>query len=602
MSDTQPAQRRPVPPNQPPRRSILLPLLLVGGLGAFFFFIAMVIFIFAFAFPGEAPVKVTKGSVLVVDLRSGAPEYTVSSPFALFGEQKKPSLYDYLAAVDAARTDRRIAGILLKVAPGLGWAKAQEMRQALAEFRESGKWVVAHGQYWEEPEYYLASVADDVTMVPDSMLHLDGLQATATYYGDLLNKYGVSVHVEAYGEYKSYADSFQRGNMSEYDREATRNLLLRFESIFLDAVAESRGIPREAVKAVLDSAIYRVKEGEDKGLIDAAFYADELRKHLATRLTLDKPEQVNLVSVEDWMMQARSPGYGEAVAIIYGSGAIQGGTGRRGLFGDEVLSSGDFIEDLRAARKDKRVKAIVLRIDSPGGSLLASDVIWREIRLASEEGKPVYASMGNSAASGGYYMAMGCDRIFAMPATITGSIGVVTMRFSYEELYSNLNVGVDVVKTSPGADFFGNHRELTEAEAAEFSRRTRESYETFVRKAANARDVSFEELDRVARGRAWTGIDALEHGLVDELGGLTRAVEAAAEKAGLSNYSVIRYPLSESYFSMFSRDTLPLSKIQEPGLAQFIPPELRFLGDLVSRNKQSRSHTLAVAPYHLKID
>jgi len=237
-----------------------------------------------------------------------------------------------------------------------------------------------------------------------------------------------------------------------------------------------------------------------------------------------------------------------------------------------------------------------------GSIARASDIMWREIRRTVESGKPVIASMGNLAASGGYYMAMACDEIVALPTTITGSIGVVTMRLDLAGLYADNQVNVGVVKTHPSADFYSNHRGLTESEIEMFHRRTRESYRLFVAKAAESRGVSFEVLDRVARGRPWSGRDALEAGLIDGLGGLNEAIGRAAEKAGLPSYRVFRYPIRERYFGMWDQDSSPLTHTKALSLLRFVPPELRILADFADRNGQHRPMTLAISPYQPRID
>jgi len=597
-----PERRRPAPPQQEPRkRSLLVPILLVGVLVAFFVFVFVIASAFFLFMPTREVATVQNKSVLLLDLRQGAPETAPLSPFTLFTNEREAVFHDHIDAVRAASADDRVSGVLLYLGPGLGWAQAQELRSALQTFRERGKWVVSYGDTWEELEYYLASVADRVLMVPDSMLMLNGLRARTSFYADLLDKYGIGVHVEAHGEYKSFADSWRNTEMSEYHREATRVLLQRFEQTFSEAVSETRGISVADLQQALEKTVHQTSEALELGLLDGVSYYDQLRGELAGQLDLDDPDRVHFVPTVDYVSRLSSGGR-SAIAVIYASGTIQSGSGRQDLFGGNVIADREFLEDLRAARRDSRVKAIVLRIDSPGGSMLASDIMWREIRRTVASGKPVIASMGNVAASGGYYMAMACDEIVALPTTITGSIGVVTMKIDLAGLYTKNDVYVDVVKTHESADLYDEYRGLTPDEIEMLSSRTRQSYQNFVKKAAESRGLAFEELDRVARGRVWSGADAAERRLVDVLGGLNTAIERAAAKVNLSNYDIIRYPLRETYFGFLEENDLPITRARNTAFSRFIPHELRLLAGFAAPDGRPFPITLAIEPYHLRID
>lgn len=602
MTEPMPQPRRQPPPPPPPpqkKRGLLLPILLVGLLMLFFGFVVVVLFLFSLPFSDKPAAKVTSGSVLELDLRGGKAEVAFPSPFAFFSPETPVVFHDYVDAVDRAIEDDRIDAILLRVGPGLGWAQAEELRTVLDNFRESGKIIVAHGSMWTEPELFLASSASYVTMMPDSMLMIDGFRARTSFYGDFLDKYGVGVNVAAFGEYKSFGDAYQRNTMSPYAREATTRLLETYERIFIQEVAPARGMEAAQLKTLLDEAIYDSREGIETGLLDAELYEDQLRSYLAKELSLDSADKLNLISVAGYRRSQGSAG--PAVAVVYGVGAIQPGSGRRGFFGDSQISAQDFIADLRAARENPAVKAVVIRVDSPGGSMAASDAIWREIRRTIEQGKPVIASMGNAAASGGYYMAMACDAIVAQPTTITGSIGVVSMRINLAGLYEDFDINVEVIKTSPNADFFDDHRELSEAEVEAFLDRTKDAYQIFITKAAEGRGMTVEAMDKVARGRVWMGADALDAGLIDHLGGLDRAVALAAEKAGLSKHRVIRYPLMDRYFGMFSDGPLPLAETT-PVFSKVLPEELKLPFEFAQRNPDAPLHLLAVSPYQLTID
>jgi len=594
------------PPRRPrprKRRSLLLPLLLVGFALAGLFFIVFLA-ILAFTFGDSQPVRVASGSVLDMTVSGVIAEYQPPGPFDYFLDDKPLQLNQYLSALRKARDDSNIEGVRLRVEPTtLGWAQLQELRNAILDFRKSGKWVVSFGEIWQEREYYLASAADESHMIEDGLLFFDGFMSKSVFYAELMKKYGVGVQVQAFGEYKTYADTFRNAQMSEPHREATAALLAGFERAFCDAVAESRGMTPEAVREALVKAVYQSVEAKEMGLLDGNLYPDQINDKIAERLGLSKAADLRFVSAQRYAPSVQGSSFsGDAIAVIYASGAIQPGSAASGILGDRVIGADAFISDLKAARKNPSVKAIVVRIDSPGGAASSSDLIWRELRKTAAMGKPLIASMGTVAASGGYYMAMGCDEILAQPTTITGSIGVVAMRFNLKSLYDEFLLNAEFVKTAPTADFLDTYRPLTEAEMTKFRERTYAAYRSFVSKAAESRGMAFEELEAVARGRVWVGTDAEQRGLVDRLGGLDDAIALAAERAGLSNYRLVRYPLEDdSWESLFSG---PFASSRRGALEKWrdlVPYELRLLRDALP-SEAAPFQLLALAPHWVDVD
>lgn len=593
----------PQPQPRSEKRSLVLPLLIMGVV--LFLLVGLIgAAVLAFSFgSGPAPVKASKNSVL--DLRIGGEitEYVPPAGLELLFSQNRLFFHDYLDLIREAQNDRHITGIFLRVDPlAIGWAQAQELRGALQRFRDSGKWVVGTGEIWGEKEYYLASVSDEVYLAPEAIVMLDGMMSRVTFYKDALDWAGISVDVAAFKEYKNFADPYRYNKMSETHRQATSELLDGIYTHFLDTVSQSRTLDPTAFRNAIGASIDTAADAIETGLVDGALYLDQVEQRLHEKMQLDSGQKPKLIKADRYYVPARRNVSGNSqIALLIASGTIQSGDVERGAFGDAVISSDVFVRNLRKAREDDRVKAVVIRIDSPGGSALASDVIWREIKQTSAAGKPVIASMGTVAASGGYYMAMACDAIYAQPTTITGSIGVISMRISMQELYANLRLHVDVVKTDPLADFYDPYRTLTDSEREEFLARTQSFYTSFVTKAAQSRGMEFEELEQFARGRVWTGSAAHTHGLVDYLGGLNDAIAMAVEKAGLGDqYRIRLMPEEKEFWDMIREDGLVESRSDQV-LKSVLPKQQRMIIDLMN-DPQSRGVPAALMPFYIDIE
>lgn len=464
------------------------------------------------------------------------------------------SLGDLLEAIRVAKDDARIKALIIETDELMagGMSKLAELRAAILDFKASGKPVLARGERFTQGQYYLATVADELHLSPDGFVLLHGLSRYGTYFKEALDSLGVKVHVFRVGEYKSFSEPFTRKDMSEEDREASRDLLDGLWTMLRDDIAAARKLAPEAVEAHVqnyrdalaaaggDSAL----AARNAGLVDRFSTRDEWRARLIERVGADGGgKDVRAVEIGEYLAVLRGARHASAeqVAVLVAQGAIVDGREPAGVVGGDT-----FAELIRAAREDDQVKAVVVRIDSPGGSAWASEVVRRELELTRQAGKPVIASMSSVAASGGYWIAAGADEIWAAPSTLTGSIGIFAMFPEFSEPLRRLGIGVDGVATAPLAGALDPRRPLSPAAADAMQLAIEHGYRRFLDVVGKARDMSAAEVDAVARGRVWTGKAAHELGLVDQLGGLEAAIAAAAMRAGISDYEVVWPTAGES--------------------------------------------------------
>jgi len=491
----------------------------------------------AFVASADTTPSVQSNSVLTMELSGALPERVAPDPFAqALGDGPRYGVHDVRDALEKAAADDRIEGVLLKarsVAPQ--WAALQEVRAALLEYKESGKPLYAYtGEYYSnEAAYFLNSTADSVFAGPEGFFEFNGFTLQSTFFADMLEKVGVEPTVIRAGEFKSAGEAFTRSGFSEENEEQLRAIVDEQHTVFLNAVAESRGTTAEALQRIKEERpTFTARQALDRGLLDGLLFEDEVMDQMRTRLNIGENDELNTITLGRY---ARIPasdaglerGSEGTIAVVYAQGQIVPGS-EDSPFGGGMLASADFTETMRDAREDDRVDAVVVRVNSPGGSASASDAILREIALTQEE-KPVVISMGNVAASGGYWIATAANAIVADPLTITGSIGVFGLHLNTSELLSDrIGLTFDQVQTAPLADFLSPTDALTERERELFQTFVMETYAEFLEKVAEARGMTVEEVDAVAQGRVWTGADALEVGLVDELGGLSHAIDKAA--------------------------------------------------------------------------
>ncbi len=510
---------------------------------------------------------IATNAVLHLKLDKPINERASENPFAdvPFSGSQLPDalgLDELKAAIRHAKSDNNVKGIYLDAEfVQAGMATLEELRAELIDFKKSGKWLVAYGEVFSEKSYYLGSVATKNWLNPQGELEFNGLGTEVTFLKHALDRLGIKPYIFRVGTYKSAVEPFFLDKMSDASREQTRAFLTSLNDAMLSQIATARKLPVEQLRAVQDSMLVRnAPDAVRYGLIDATGYYDEVLKWMKEKTGKKPSEKLNLVSLSTYgkvVEAAAEVGpMDKRVAVVYAEGDIVTGKGA-----PTSIGSDKFAAALRSARLDDKVKAVVLRINSPGGSALASDVMWREVQLLRKAGKPVIASMSDVAASGGYYLAMGCDSILAQRTTITGSIGVFGLLANLAPfLDDKLGLTVDRVTTGRFSDLPTVTRELSAFEQRQIQREVDRIYADFTTKAAQGRHLPVEELRAVASGRVWSGAEARTNGLVDRFGGLDDAIAVAARSAKLEvgDYSLRKLPARKSYFenlmSTFSGD------------------------------------------------
>ncbi|MBD0256153.1 MAG: signal peptide peptidase SppA [Cytophagales bacterium] len=503
----------------------------------------------------EEPVAIEANSVLKLNFDEPIVERAKADPLADLEIPFGPTpsgigLVQVKRAIANAKLDPNIKGIYVEMNMFLdaGYASLEEIRNALLDFRQSKKFVYAYGEVFSEKAYYLASAADRVYLNPDGALELNGLSSQVPFFKGTFEKLDIKPEIFRVGEFKSAVEPFFLDEMSKASELQTLSYLNSINDHSFGAIAKARGLQVTELKRLADSLLVRQPEDALKyKLVTHVGYYDQVTDDIRQLLKVDKDEEINFVGLGKYSKAEKYVKEGDhnnRVAVIVASGEIRSGDGS-----DQVIGSDKIAETIREARLDKKVKAIVLRINSPGGSKLASDVMWREVMLARKV-KPVIASMSDVAASGGYYMAMGCDTIVAHPNTITGSIGIFGVLFNVQDFLKNkLGVTVDGVKTNAYADLGMPTRPLSAFERQVIQQEVNKGYNDFVKKAAQGRDMTEEQLRNIASGRVWSGAEAKANGLVDVLGGLDDAVRIAARAAKLKDgdYRVRYMPEEETF-------------------------------------------------------
>ena len=503
----------------------------------------------------EPPVVVEDGSVLHIKLDKQITELEFEEPLAelLPNDNNSLGLVELRDAIAKAKDDSKIKGIYLN-APfvGAGFSTLDEIRKSLEDFRASGKWVVAYSNYYTEGGYYLSSAADKVYMNPTGQVELNGLAIEVNFFKKLFDKLEIKPQVFRVGDFKSAVEPFMRENMSEENRLQLTEMVNSIHKHMLSELARSRNLPADRLKEISDKMLVRdSKQAVEFGLLDSLYYDDQVKSELRARLGLEARKSIPFVKYEDYRktVDKKSTSRNE-IAVIVADGDILPGKGDRGVVGGSTIR-----EQIRKARTSDRVKAIVIRVNSPGGAFTAADEMWREVYLASQV-KPVIGSMGDYAASGGYYLAMACDTIVAQPNTITGSIGVFSVLFDLSDfLGDKLGITSEQVKTGEVGDLITVTRPLSAQEKNIWQKQTDEVYDIFTSKAAQGRSMTQEDIMKVASGRVWTGSQALERGLVDKLGSFEDAVAIAVEKAGVAgDYQLRYYPRQKTFLEKLVRD------------------------------------------------
>lgn len=514
------------------------------------FFISMLV-VFSMLYTSESEVQVKENTVLKMDLRGTLSERSQEDPFSLLAgdDNHAYGLDDMLASIRKAKENENIKGIYIEASSlaSDGYASLKELRDALADFKESGKFIVAYADAYTQGLYYVSSVADKVLLNPQGMLDWSGLASSPVFLKGLLDKVGIEMQVFKVGTYKSAVEPYINTQMSEANREQMTDYLTSLWGTLTEEVSASRQVSVEDLNLAADRlmALQTAKDCVECGLVDTLMYKNDVRDYLKQMAGVDEDDDLPTLSLDDMRNVKKNvpkDKSGNIVAVYYAYGQI--GSGLMS-WGSENIDAEEVIRDLRELKEDEDVKAVVLRVNSPGGSAYDSEQIWHAVSELKAE-KPVIVSMGDYAASGGYYISCNADTIVAEPTTLTGSIGIYGIVPSREELYRKIGLNFDVVKTNAHGDFGMVSRKMNEGEKELMQAYINRGYDLFLTRCAEGRGMTKEEIDRIGQGRVWTGARAKELGLVDELGGLDRAIEIAVEKAGVEAYTLMNYPAKKS--------------------------------------------------------
>jgi protease-4 len=609
-------QSQPYPPfppyYQPPkRRRWWIPVLIIGII--FLVIIVPVIMFFALASSvfDEEPIVVKNNSVLVLKFGEKIEEYSAGSPFdELFG-QKTASFNDMLTALRNARNDDRIKGLYINVtSTQSGFAKNLELMDAIQEFRNSGKFVYSFIEMGTEADYMKALPADKIFMPQEGLVSLNGFGIEGMFMKGLFDKIGLQFHVEQFEDFKSAGESMSRRNFSDSAKKEYRVILEQRHRLFVDAVVKYRKLDRAFVNAALDRGLYTADTLKALGFVDSLMALSDFKEMLKNQTNKDSEtkkdkkdkKKLNTISVADYVRSDyeddREYVEDKQIAIIYGSGAIMD---QQQGFSDEKIITRKLASYIKKARENDKIKAIILRIDSPGGSVMTSDAIWKEV-MNTKGVKPIYASMSDVAASGGYYVSMACDSIIAHPATITGSIGVIASIPNISGMLGKLDITLDTMSTTASAQDLSVNYPFSKRQIDKLHSMIEKVYFRFVTKVADGRKITFDQARAMAKGRVWTGEDAKRIGLIDVLGGMQDAIRIAKARIGVSDkqkVSVVEYPRPEDPIEAIIRmfkgsndnDNVSISKAFSRAIGQsnsvyaeiyeMMPPILRMQMDYV---------------------
>jgi protease-4 len=566
------------------------------------------------ALRGREP-AIHDNSVLVLRVQGELPDYVPEDPLRRMFGGDDSSLTNLLTQIKKAKVDKRIGALLLEIQwSGAGWAKAEEIRAAITDFRASGKPIYAYMEVGANKEYYIATACDKVFVAPPGDLFINGLAADVMFYRGSLDKLGIYPDVYQIGKYKNAPDQYTRKEMSDAHREVINSLLDDLFNRIIETIAKARNKSPEDVRAMIDNAPFSAAQAKALGLIDGANYRDEVEGELKKRLGYKDSDELHIAKASDYrQVKPESLGLntGERIAIIYASGEITSGqSGNGGPFGgDQTVGSDTIAKAIKDAGDDKTIRAIVLRVDSPGGSSYASDLIWHAAENAKAK-KPLVVSMSDLAASGGYYIAMNANKIIAEPSTFTGSIGVFGGKPVVRGFYDWLGVSNEYVMRGKNAGLFRETEKFTPEERAKFEALINSTYwDDFVPKAAKGRNRDIEYIHSIAQGRVWTGAQARTNGLVDEFGGLERAIEVAKALAHIPAQKSVRrvilpYPrtILQTILGGNEDQAESVKAQQQRAVFEALPEDVRrSLKYAAIMDRMKRGETMALMPFDLRI-
>ena len=542
-----------------------------------FLFVLVIVFIF-YLIPKEELVVLKDNSVLKIEFKDPILDRTSDNPFSdidLLNSSTEGSVEfkDILDNIEKAKNDDKIKGIYLNFSSvNAGFSQIEEIRNKLLDFKESGKFIYSYADSYSQSAYYLASVSDKIAVNPEGIIELKGLSAEIMFYKGLMDKLGIEAQIIRHGKFKGAVEPFMYNQMSNENREQIEKLLNSISDYMIDGIATEReGITSEEIHKMINNMyLSSARKCLESGIIDKIAYQDQILSDLE-----DKSEHE--ITLTDYM-KVKNPKTSVSdnkIAIIYATGEINTGKGSYNIIGSETT-----VEAIREASEDENVKAIVLRVNSPGGSALASEIIWREINLAKQK-KKVVVSMGDYAASGGYYIACNADKIFANNSTLTGSIGVFGIVPNTKNfLNEKLGVYIETVKTHKHSDIANGYRKLSDDELNVIQNSVEDIYETFITHVSEGRGIPVRKVDEIGQGRVWSGADALSIGLIDEIGGLDDAIVSAADLSDLEDYRIITLPKKTDMFEEFIESFSAKQNIVLPdflGISEKMINQLEFL-------------------------
>ena len=556
------------------------------------------------AVSSESETTVQDNSIFVLKLNGMLEERSEENPFSQFMGDSYTSLGldDILSSIQKAKNNDKIKGIFIKgSAMTSSFASLEEIRNALVDFKESGKFIISYADQYSQASYYLSSVSDKIILNPQGSIDWKGLAAEITFFKDVLAKLDVEMQVFKVGTYKSAVEPFIGTEMSPANRQQTSVFLNSIWQKILTDVSASRHISTDSLNLLADQ-IVSLKQANELvrcGLADTLLYEDETIQYLKQLTQCEEDDNLATHSLKEMVNVKRNvpkDKSGNVIAVYYAFGEIS----HPGVKspGDKGIDPEEVVKDLRKLQKDESVKAVVFRVNSPGGSAYGSEQIWHEVVKLKEQ-KPVIVSMGDYAASGGYYISCAADYIVADPTTLTGSIGIFGMIPNVSKLLKEkIGLHFDGVKTNQASDMFSMSRPFNEAETAAMQKYINEGYELFVKRCADGRKMSTDAIKKIAEGRVWTGASAKELGLVDELGGLDKAIKVAEERAGVEAYSLLTYPEKKGFFSTLmdtSTDDVIHSQLKN-SLGSYYQ-HIEFIQEL-----EQKDHVQARIPFALNIN
>lgn len=563
--------------------------------------------IFGIVASSDTKTKVEKNSIMMLDLNGTLVERNQENLKGVMGklfssDYETYGLNDILASIAKAKENSDIKGIYIRANMlASSFASLQEIRNALKDFRSTGKFIVVYSDNYTQGLYYLSSVANKIILNPQGAVQWKGLAVTPMFYKNLLDKIGIEMQVFKVGTYKSATEPFLRDQMSPADREQMTSLLGSLWNEVLASVSESRKISKDSLNTLADRMLmfHPSEECLTSKLVDTLMYRNDVRDYLKKLVKIDKDEDLNILSLEDMINVEKNvpkDKSGNVIAVYYASGEIIDEANFSSSSEDMIVGS-KVIRDLRDLKEDDDVKAVVLRVNSPGGSAFASEQIWKAIKDLKTK-KPVIVSMGDYAASGGYYISSIANTIIAEPTTLTGSIGIFGMIPNAQGLSNKLGLTFDVVKTNAHSDFGLVMRPLNDSEKTLMQMKITEGYNTFIKRCAEGRKMKPSNIEKIAQGRVWSGVIAKKLGLVDELGGIDKAIALAKKKAGIKECSIIDYPDTQNMFSTIlekKADNYVETKLLQSNMGEY------YKGFSFIRNINQKASIQARLPFELII-